>query len=166
MFENKFEISQSSVEAKDFRELWNNPRVGGVVTFEGRVRNHNENKAVKSLEYEAYPILALKEGNKIIQEAVAKFGVTHAYCVHRTGHLAIGEMAVWVVVCAEHRGEAFKACEYIIDEVKNRVPVWKKEHYVEGEPVWVRCDRCEAHHHEEHHHHHSHHSEAHMGMES
>jgi sulfur-carrier protein adenylyltransferase/sulfurtransferase len=75
---------------------------------------------------------------------VARFGVEHAACVHRVGDLQLGEMAVWVGVSARHRGEAFLACRYIIDEVKHRVPIWKKEHYRNGDSGWVNCERCAA----------------------
>ncbi|MCB0414953.1 MAG: molybdenum cofactor biosynthesis protein MoaE [Bdellovibrionales bacterium] len=140
-----FEISDKSIEERAYFKEFSNPRVGGVVTFEGRVRNHNEGKAVSSLEYEAYEVLAQKEGLKILEEAKKKFDVVNAFCVHRVGHLYIGDMAVWVMACAEHREMAFKACEYIINEVKDRVPIWKREHYVDGEKIWVRCDQCAKH---------------------
>jgi molybdopterin synthase catalytic subunit len=99
---------------------------------------------VRHLEYEAFEALAVREGERIIAEAIARFGVAHAACVHRVGDLAIGELAVWVGVSAPHRHEAFLACRYIIDEVKRRVPIWKKEHYVSGDSGWVNCERCAA----------------------
>ena len=76
------------------------------------------------------------------QKRIARFGVTRAACVHRVGSLAIGDVAVWVGVSAAHRDEAFRACRFIIDEVKHRVPIWKKEHYVNGDSGWVNCERC------------------------
>jgi molybdopterin synthase catalytic subunit len=76
--------------------------------------------------------------------------VIKAACVHRTGSLAIGDLAVWVGVSSQHRAEAFAACRYIIDEVKHRVPIWKKEHYVNGDSGWVNCERCAEHAHAEH----------------
>src|SRR6185312_217779 len=92
----------------------------------------------------AFEPLAVKEGERIISAAVERFGITHAACVHRIGDLTIGEMAVWVGVSARHRDEAFRACRYIIDEVKHRVPIWKKEHYENGDSGWVNCERCAA----------------------
>ncbi len=115
---------------------------GGFAAFEGWVRDHNEGHAVTRLEYEAFAELAEKEGERIVGEAVRKFGVTRAACVHRVGSLALGEVAVWVGVSAAHRDEAFRACRFIIDEVKHRVPIWKKEHYVNGDSGWVNCERC------------------------
>ena len=120
------------------------PACGGFAAFEGWVRDHNEGERVAHLEYEAFEALALREGERILAEARARFGVTRAACEHRLGDLAIGEVAVWVGVSAPHRDEAFRACRYIIDEVKQRVPIWKKEHYVNGDSGWVNCERCAA----------------------
>ena len=119
---------------------------GGYVSFEGWVRDHNEGLAVTRLEYEAFEALAVKEGERIIAEACERFGVHHAACTHRVGSLAIGDIAVWIGVSAPHRDEAFRACRYIIDEVKHRLPIWKKEHYVNGDSGWVNCERCAAEH--------------------
>ncbi len=94
------------------------------------------------LEYEAYEALAVREGERIITEAMSRFGVVRAACVHRLGALAIGDVAVWVGASSPHRNEAFLACRYIIDEVKHRLPIWKKEHYVSGDSGWVNCERC------------------------
>jgi molybdopterin synthase catalytic subunit len=118
------------------------PRAGARVIFDGIVRNHNDGLDVSSLEYQAYEEMAVKEGLKIVEEAKLKFEVISAYCVHRVGHLQIGDIAVWVEVYSEHRKEAFLACQYIIDEVKLRVPIWKREHYVDKDPEWIACHRC------------------------
>jgi len=112
---------------------------GACVTFEGWVRNHNEGEAVQALEYEAHLGLAEKEGARIVAEALERFAVVAAYCEHRVGKLGIGDCAVWVGVSAAHRGAAFDACRYIIDETKARVPIWKKEHYASGATGWVNC---------------------------
>ena len=97
---------------------------------------------VTRLEYEAFEALAVKEGERIVEEARQRFPILQAACVHRVGSLDIGELAVWVGVSAQHRDEAFAACRYIIDEVKHRVPIWKKEHYLNGDSGWVNCERC------------------------
>jgi molybdopterin/thiamine biosynthesis adenylyltransferase/molybdopterin synthase catalytic subunit/rhodanese-related sulfurtransferase len=110
---------------------------GGIVVFEGRVRSSNEGKKVLSLEYEAYGALAEKEGSRVVEEALARFPLTAAACVHRAGHLQLGEVAIRVEVAAGHRREAFAACEWIVDEIKKRVPVWKKEHYADGPSEWL-----------------------------
>lgn len=114
-------------------------RAGAFVVFEGWVRDHNEGRPVRSLEYEAYAALAEKEGGRILAEARQKFPVFAAACVHRLGHLRLGDLAVWVGVSAAHRDAAFAACRYIIDETKARVPIWKKEHYADGASQWINA---------------------------
>jgi molybdopterin synthase catalytic subunit len=118
---------------------------GAYVGFEGWIRNHNDGEDVLRLEYEVYEPLAISEGDKVIAEARVKFPVLHAECVHRSGSLEIGECAVWVGVTSAHRDEAFAACRYIIDQVKVRLPIWKKEHYTNGHSGWVNCERCAEH---------------------
>jgi molybdopterin synthase catalytic subunit len=122
-----------------------NPGAGGYCAFEGWVRNENEGHEVERLEYEAYEPLAVVEGEKVLAEAREKFPFLEARCVHRVGLLDIGECAVWIGVASAHRDEAFKACRYIIDQIKVRLPIWKKEHYVNGDSGWVNCERCAAH---------------------
>jgi adenylyltransferase/sulfurtransferase len=139
-----FEFSAEALRPEDLRRTVEDPACGGYATFEGWVRDHNDGRRVRRLEYEAYVELAVKEGERIVAEALRRFGVRHARCVHRVGDLALGELAVWVGVSAGHRAEAFAACRYIIDEVKHRVPIWKKEHYVDGDSGWVNCERCAA----------------------
>jgi adenylyltransferase/sulfurtransferase len=139
-----FAFSTTAIDTAAGRAALADPACGGYATFEGWVRDHNEGRAVLRLEYEAFATLAEREGERIVNEAIARFGVTRAACVHRVGDLALGEMAVWVGVSSRHRAEAFAACRYIIDEVKHRVPIWKKEHYTDGASGWVNCERCAA----------------------
>jgi len=117
---------------------------GGYVSFEGWVRDHNDGLEVTRLEYEAFQELGLKEGERILAEALRRFPLKHALCIHRLGPLELSDMAVWVGVSSAHRGEAFDACRFIIDEVKHRLPIWKKEHYRSGDSGWVNCERCAA----------------------
>ena len=142
-----FSFSHRALDTAALRTALEDPSAGGYASFEGWVRNHNEGHAVTRLEYEAFEALANKEGEHIVTEAIEKFGIVKAACVHRVGSLGIGDMAVWVGASSRHRAEAFAACRYIIDEVKHRVPIWKKEHYVNGDSGWVNCERC-AHPHE------------------
>ena len=135
-----FHLSATPIDASAQRISLEDPAAGGCVTFEGWVRNHNEARQVTRLDYQAYGPLAEDEGEAILDEARSKFGLRAARCVHRTGALAIGEMAVWVGVSADHREAAFAACRWIIDEVKRRVPIWKNEHYADGETGWLHPD--------------------------
>lgn len=138
-------ISDHTIEPDTLRESLTDDAAGGFVAFEGWIRNENEGQEVLRLEYEVYGPLAIKEGDRIIEEAKARFPIQHADCVHREGLLEIGECAVWVGVTSAHRDEAFAACRFIIDEVKTRLPIWKKEFYVNGDSGWVNCERCAAH---------------------
>lgn len=113
---------------------------GGLVSFEGRVRNINEGRPVQSLEYEAYDSLAVKEGERILAEARERFQVLGLACVHRVGHLQLGDVAIRVEAASGHRREAFEACEWVVDEVKRRVPIWKKEHYLDGPSDWINAE--------------------------
>ena len=135
-------ITTAAIEPDALRERLFDPGAGAYCGFEGWIRNQNEGKAVLRLEYEAYEPLAVSEGENIIAEAKAKFPHLHAHCVHRMGMLEIGDCAVWVGVSAPHREEAFQACRYIIDQLKVRLPIWKKEHYADGHSGWVNCERC------------------------
>lgn len=133
-----FSLSSKPIDADALKSLVNTQEAGAYVAFEGWVRDHNEGRQVTGLEYEAYEALAVKEGNKILEEA-QKFSILKAHCVHRTGALKIGDMAVMVVVSSAHRKEAFVACEFIINEIKKRVPIWKRETYADGSTSWVNC---------------------------
>ena len=140
-----FSITSENLNRDDLCQKLNDNKSGALVTFEGQVRDHNEGKKVSSLEYQIYEALALKEGAKILEEAKNKFNIHNAHAVHRFGHLKIKDMAVWIGVSATHRNDAYIASRYIIDEIKHRLPVWKKEHYVDKQAVWVFC--------KDHHHH-------------
>jgi len=138
-------ITADRINPDELRNELVDAAAGAYVGFEGWIRNHNEGEQVLRLEYEVYEPLALAEGAKVIAEAVEKFPLLHAECVHRSGALDIGECAVWVGVTSAHRDEAFAACRFIIDQVKVRLPIWKKEHYVDGHSGWVNCERCAEH---------------------
>ncbi len=137
-----FAIIEAPADLAQLRADLGDRAAGGFVTFEGWVRDHNEGQPVLRLEYEAYPVLAQREGSRIVAEAMAKFDIINAACVHRIGLLEISELAVWVGVTAVHRDTAFSACRYIIDEIKIRVPIWKKEFYISGDSGWVNCEVC------------------------
>jgi molybdopterin synthase catalytic subunit len=141
---NTFRFSATALDPQALRAELADPTCGGYAAFEGWVRDHHEGQPVTRLAYEAYAPLAIREGERIIAEARERFGIRGALCAHRLGTLELGEIAVWVGAAAEHRDEAFRACRYIIDEVKHRLPIWKKEHYRNGDSGWVNCERCAA----------------------
>ena len=139
-----FRFTESAIDTESSRGELQTSSAGGYASFEGWVRDLNEGQEVTRLEYEAFEELAVKEGDRIVAEALRRFPVKRALCIHRVGSLELGDMAVWVGVSSAHRGEAFDACRFIIDEVKHRVPIWKKEHYRSGDSGWVNCERCAA----------------------
>ncbi|HYJ81023.1 MAG TPA: molybdenum cofactor biosynthesis protein MoaE [Longimicrobiaceae bacterium] len=113
------------------------PDDGAAVLFWGVVRNENDGRAVSHLEYHAYAGMAERQMRLIAEEAVARFGTGDIRVVHRVGSLAVGEASVAIVVAAPHRGEAYEASRYVIEELKRRVPVWKREGYLQGDSEWV-----------------------------
>jgi molybdopterin synthase catalytic subunit len=112
------------------------PSVGGVVTFQGVVRDNNKGKRTRYLEYEAYPEMAEREMATIAAEIGHRWGTDRVAMAHRVGRLEVGECSVVVVVACAHRGEAFEACRYAIDTLKSTVPIWKKEVAEDGEE-WI-----------------------------
>ena len=134
-----FEIVSTPIDPVALKRTLTADAAGACVTFEGWVRNHNEGEAVQALEYEAHAAIAVREGERILAEARERFRIDAVRCQHRVGRLAIGDCAVWVGVSSAHRGAAFDACRYVIDETKQRVPIWKKEHYASGATGWVNC---------------------------
>lgn len=133
----RFAISPEAFGIAPLREQLLTNHAGAYASFEGWVRDHNDGQPVQGLFYESYRDLAEAEGERILDEAMQRFDITAAACVHRTGELALGDLAVWVGVSAAHRGPAFDACRWIIDEVKSRVPIWKRERYTEGPETWL-----------------------------
>jgi molybdopterin synthase catalytic subunit len=110
---------------------------GAVITFAGVVREMSDDeRPVTGLSYEAHEAVAIAEFEKIAGEARERFGPCEIAIAHRTGDLQVGEISVAVAVAAPHRGAAFDACEYAIDELKRRAPIWKKEHYARGGSEW------------------------------
>jgi molybdopterin synthase catalytic subunit len=112
------------------------PESGGIDVFIGTVRNATKGKAVVRLEFEAYEKMAIAEMEKIAQRAIEKWPVQKLLIHHRTGVLEVGEVPVIIAVSAAHRAAAFEACRYVIDTLKQTVPIWKKEIFEDGE-VWV-----------------------------
>jgi molybdopterin synthase catalytic subunit len=119
------------------------PDAGAVAVFLGTVRDHNEGRPVTKLEYEAYPSMAVAEMQRIIAEIAASIPGVELAVAHRAGALQVGELAVVCAASAPHRDEALRACRLLIDRIKERVPIWKREHGPDG-PYWVGWEdaRC------------------------
>ena len=132
-----FSITSEPIVSSELIIQLKDPDCGAIAAFSGTVRQHNKDREVIQLHYQSYKTLAVKEGNKILGEAKEQFNIVNALCVHRVGDLNIGETAVWIGVNAGHRDASFDACRYIIDEIKTRVPIWKKEIYVDGDSGWL-----------------------------
>lgn len=135
-----FVLSNTPIDAENLKSQVIDPQSGGFVCFEGWVRNHNENKTVSELHYEAHEKLAVQIGKDIVKQAVKEFAVNKAHCSHRIGALKVGDMAIWVGVSANHRKAAFEACEHILNQIKSQVPIWKNEHYKDGQSGWVEAN--------------------------
>jgi len=115
-------------------------RVGAIAAFIGIVRGETEGRAIEALEVEAYEEMALRELERIRAEALERFGVEEAVILHRVGRLKVGEIILVILVASAHRDEAFKACRYILEELKRRAPLWKKEITPEG-AIWVEGEK-------------------------
>ncbi len=132
-----FRFSNEPIEPLRLRAELAGVEAGALVVFEGNVRNQNHGKPVVALEYEGADALATGEFTRIEEEARRSFAVLGISCVHRTGRLVPGNTAVWIGVTAVHRDAAFAACQFVIDQLKQRLPVWKKEHYADGASGWL-----------------------------
>jgi molybdopterin synthase catalytic subunit len=131
-------IGRDPVDIEALEGAVADPSAGATVTFAGTTRNGNAGRQVQKLEYEAYEPMALSEMRKLALEAGERFKIVRIAMQHRIGTVAIGETSVAIAVSAAHRAEAFEACRFAIDRLKEVVPVWKKE-YFEGGEVWIGC---------------------------
>jgi len=136
MDQTSYRITGEEISASDLAKSLQAPEDGAKVTFEGVVRNHSGGRKTLYLEYEAYTPMAIRKMEEIGAEAKEKFEINSVGIIHRTGRLEIGETSVAIVVTAAHRRPAFEACHYLIDRLKQVVPVWKKEYFEDG-AVWV-----------------------------
>ena len=112
------------------------PEAGAIVTFDGTVRNHARGKTVTHLFYEAYDAMAMKEMQSIAGAALQKWSIRRLAMVHRVGRMEIGDSSIFIAVSSDHREQAFGACRFTIDSLKSRVPIWKKEYYLDGD-IWI-----------------------------
>lgn len=130
-------ITSEPLDAESVTALVKSPANGGVVTFEGTTRDETGGRTVVRLEYEAYPEMAEKTFRQIFDEVEKRWGITDLAVAHRIGRLELGEASLIVAVAAPHRAEAFAITMYVVDRIKEIVPIWKKEFFEDGS-VWVQ----------------------------
>ena len=132
----RFRVQPDPLDPRAVEALVADPAAGATVTFLGTVRNHARGRTVVALEYEAYAPAAEKMLARIGDEIATRWGIERVAIVHRTGRLLVGETSVVISVAAAHRGEAFAACQFAIERLKEIVPIWKQEHYGDG-AIWI-----------------------------
>lgn len=139
-----FAIARDRIDVTALGERVRTDACGAVVTFAGVVRQRSDDdRPVSGLSYEAHESMAVAEFERIAAEARERFGACEIAVLHRTGELDIGEVSVAVAVSSPHRELAFDVCEYVIDELKARAPIWKKEHYLDGASEWI-SNECKS----------------------
>ncbi len=134
-------VTPDPLNPSSLRQEAGDPRAGAVVVFEGCVRDHSEGRTVERLAYEAFVPMALSELEKLRQEAMERFDLMQCFIHHRIGEIPITEAAVVVLATSAHRREAFEAAAWIMDRIKERVPIWKKESFTDGGNAWVEGHR-------------------------
>ena len=132
-----FALLDEAIDDRRLKDFLQDEQCGALATFEGWVRNHNNDSRVTSLTYYGYEKLAINQGKRIIEEAKRLFDIENAVAIHRIGALEIGDMAVWVGVSSKHRYPAFDACKWILDTIKADIPVWKQEFYQDEPSKWL-----------------------------
>lgn len=130
-------LTHSAIGVNELLEDIATPDQGAVILFLGRVRNSNEGRPVRGVEYSAYEAMAEAELERILQEARALHAGVRVALRHRLGYLEVGQVSVALVAAHAHRGPAFEVARYVIEELKRRVPIWKREEYADGTREWV-----------------------------
>ena len=134
--EAPFRVTREPLDLAQAAKAVTSPDCGAVATFVGVVRNHNQGRPVRWLDYECYEPLAVKSLERIAAEAAAKWPGTRLSIAHRVGPMQIGEASVVIAAASPHRADAFAACRYAIERIKQIVPIWKHEHFDGGE-TWI-----------------------------
>ncbi len=137
-----YSIVRNEIELDKLRLRVQHEKAGAVLIFCGDIRNHSQNQEVSFLEYEAHESMALKQIKNIVNSAKKKWNLHKVEVIHRLGKLAIKDCSIAIAVATSHRHEAYEASKYIIDTIKHTVPIWKKEHFVDGDSEWSKG--CEA----------------------
>jgi len=137
-------LVEAPIQIQDVVSAVSTDASGAIDLFLGTTRNHSDGRAVRTLSYEAYPEMAEQEIRKIIQEVHYHWPAHKIAVVHRLGDVPLGEASVAIAVSSSHRKEAFEACRFIIDKLKERVPIWKKELFEDGTSEWSRATHGES----------------------
>ena len=136
-------VVRDVIDIEGLRHRAQHPEAGAVIIFYGNVRNHSQQQEVTFLEYEAHESMALKQISKVIGEARQKWELHSVEVIHRLGKLAVKDCSIAIAVSTSHRCDAYAASRYIIDTIKHAVPIWKKEHFVDGVSAWSKgCEAC------------------------
>jgi molybdopterin synthase catalytic subunit len=135
-------IVDGAIDPASLIEEVSSPQYGGISLFVGTVREVNEGRSVSAIEYSAYKSMASAELERILDEAVERFGISALVVEHRIGLLGLGEVSVAIAAAHPHRAAALDSTRYVIEEIKKRVPIWKKEHYSDGTHEWVDPTRA------------------------
>jgi molybdopterin synthase catalytic subunit len=133
----EIEITASPLDSHAVEARVAHPGCGALISFVGLVRDHHAGRRVTALDYQAYPAMCARIAARIGQEILERWPGARVAMAHRVGSLAIGEASIVIAVAAPHRVEAYEASRYCIDRIKAILPVWKREHYADGEPQWV-----------------------------
>jgi molybdopterin synthase catalytic subunit len=135
-----YEITEQPIDVARVIAAAGDPGAGAIATFLGTTRRENAGRVVTRLHYEAHASMAIREMRRLGEEARRRWGLSGVAMVHRIGVVALGEVSVAIAAAAPHRAEAFEACRWLIDRLKEIVPIWKREHY-EGGAVWIGAQR-------------------------
>ena len=130
-------LTTSIIDVPALTRAVSSPERGAVALFLGTVRNSNEGREVNGIDYSAYDTMAVAEMNRIAGEAIERFPGVAVSLEHRVGTLAVGDLSVAIATAHAHRAPALDANRYVIEELKRRVPIWKREHYLDGTSEWV-----------------------------
>lgn len=141
-------ITREPININELYPKARHPKAGAVLLFCGDIRNHSEGREVTVLEYEAHESMAMKQINDIVDESKKRWPLHYVEVIHRLGEMAVSETSIAIIVATSHRSEAYEASRYIIDTIKHTVPIWKKEHFVNGTSSWSKgCEACSLHEH-------------------
>ena len=132
-----FRLQTGPIDCQELERAVAHDGAGAVLSFVGTVRDEHAGREVRKLDYQAWPEMAARVMDEIAQQMAARWPAVRLAVVHRTGSLGLGETSIVIAVSAPHRHEAYEASRFCIERIKARLPVWKREHYVDGEPVWV-----------------------------